>query len=180
MTEIDEEPRRARWPRYLLGLGLLALIAAIFGPPLMRARVSRGAPRGVGDIRSMQSAQTTFASSNCGYFAADLGCLTRADDGAICIPGYPTTSPEFLDGELARETPYELGGSVRKFTPLGVPDELDAERCAAESVIDYCYSVTPRRRGTPSFSGVASGAIYVDPSGREIPCPVPPGTRLLE
>ena len=175
---------------------LMLVLAAIAIPSLLKSTVSRGEARSMGDIRSVISAQQTFASANCGYFAGDLRCLTREGDGEICIPDYPSQAPEFLGGDLGRATPYTLGGSVRNFAGVGIPTEVES-RCAPQSVLDYCYTTTPglvfRKMnvfgpvliislgpGEPSYAGVGSGLMFVDRTGREIPCPVPSGTQILE
>ena len=175
---------------------LMLVLAAIVIPSLFKARVSSGAPRSIGDIRTVMSAQQTFASANCGYFAGDLRCLNREDDGEICIPDYPSQAPDFLGGDLGRATPYTLGGSVRNFEGVGIPTEIESH-CAPQSVLDYCYTTTPVLRFLkmnvfgpvliinlgpqgPSYAGVGTGAMFIDREGREIPCPVPSGTQFLE
>ena len=62
--------------------------------------------------------------------------------------------------------------------PTGVP-----AHCDPDSLLDYCYHAEPAdvgRTGVRSFSATSAGALYNDPSGAAIACPVPAATAFLE
>ncbi|HEY7699696.1 MAG TPA: hypothetical protein VIE88_14835 [Vicinamibacteria bacterium] len=135
----------------------------------------------IADLRTVISAEWSYASANCSFFAP-LTELTRADDGEIGIPGYPGDEPEFLDGALGRDVPYSKDGYVRDW--IGAPyvrdltdgwvnERWDTTRCDDESVLDYCYGAVPASslRGVRSFSAHGSGAITVDADGKD-QCPL--------
>ena len=165
----------------LIVVAIIGIIAAIAIPNLLRARVSANESAAVGDTRSVLSAETTYMASNCGWYAP-LTSLTRDGGGAIGIPNYPTAAPQFLGGDIARAVPYTKNGYLRD-QPLGnVPIGLDAVNCDAASVMTFCYTSEPANPGVTgvrTFSGIESGALYVDQAGVLIACPVPAGTTGL-
>ena len=166
----------------LIVVAIIGIIASIAVANLRRARVSANEAQAIGDTRSVISASSTYGSSNCGFYAPNLTCLTRDDGTAICIPNYGATAPNFLGQDVARVTPYAKGGYTRDYTGFGVIPVVDPAVCDANSVLDYCYAAEPLIMGSTgvrSFSGTPSGAIYQDLSGAAIVCPVPAGTAPL-
>ena len=168
----------------LIVVAIIGIIAAIAIPSLLRARVSANEAQAIGDTRSVISAEQTFASANCGYFDNVTSlCRAGGNCGGITIPSYPTAAPEFLGGDLGRTTPYTKSGYDRSFLPGAVAPAPDPLRCATTSLLDYCYASTPSSlglTGAHSFSGSATGALYVDNSGAPIVCPIPAITSFLE
>ena len=157
----------------LIVVAIIGIIAAIAIPNLLRARISANEAAGSGDTRSVLSAETTYAASNGGWYAPLLN-LTRDNGGAIGIPNYPTTAPSFLGGDVAQPTPYVKNGYQRDWTGLGVP-AIMAPTVDPASVTDYCYDAEPANPGVTgvrAYSGISSGALYVDTSGARIACPV--------
>lgn len=103
--------------------------------------------------------------------------------GAICIKNYPSNAPDFLGEDLARKTPYSKSGYTRNYIRNGEAMLGMGAVCDDMSALNYCYSTIPLslgRTGVRSFSGIAAGRIFVDPSGAEIACPVPGTTPSLE
>ncbi len=94
----------------LIVVAIIGIIAAIAIPSLLRARVAANEARVIGDTRTVISAAVTYASSNCGLFAASLVCMT---DDSVCIPGYPTAAPAFLGRDLGRTTPYRSNDAIQ-------------------------------------------------------------------
>lgn len=175
----------------IIVVAIIGTIAAIAIPNLLRARLSANEARAIGDTRTVISAMHAYATANCGYFTDMLDCLSRSGGmmGGICIPGYPSLAPEFLSGDLAQMTPYVRGGYVRDYRGFG--DIMLAGGgmmgmggvCDSMSRLNFCYfsdPASPGLTGVRSFSGVAAGAIYADPSGTSIACPVPAGTTTLD
>jgi len=137
----------------LIVVAIIGIIAAIAIPSLLRARVSANESATQGDVRTWISAEAAYegASSNNGYAPA-ASCLSQPSNGA-CIPGYSTTAPTFLDGNLATDTLVKSGYS-RSYQPsaTGIGKGFDG----------YCYQASPstlNRTGTRSFGGDSSGVL---------------------
>lgn len=168
----------------LIVIAIIGVIAGIAIPQLLRARLSANEAQAIGDSRAVIAAQQTYAASNCGFFS-DLTNLCRNGGdcgGTIGIPGYPGAAPEFLGGDLGRNSPYIKTGYSRTFVENGQATSPPAH-CDPDSVLDYCYRSEPAdvgRTGVRSFSATPAGAIYMDPAGNPINCPVPAATAFLE
>jgi prepilin-type N-terminal cleavage/methylation domain-containing protein len=164
----------------LIVVAIIGIIAAIAIPSLLRARVSANEAQAIGDTRTVMSAAATYASLNCGFFAPNLSCMTKEGGGAICIPNYPASAPQFLGADIARGGPYVKSGYNRSYASAGAAAGVGAS-CDPNSVVDYCYIAFPvsMLTGVRSFSGGAAGAIYTDPTGAPLPCPIPPGTQTI-
>ncbi len=85
----------------LIVVAIIGIIAAIAIPSLLRALVSANEAQAIGDTRSVISAEQTYASANCGYY----GHPQILVQGAIQIPAYPPTAPDFLGVDIGRPTP---------------------------------------------------------------------------
>lgn len=164
----------------LIVVAIIGILAAIAIPNLLRARVSANEAQAIGDTRTVMSAAATYASINCGFFAPSLSCMTHDGGGAICIPNYPATAPQFLGADIARPTPYVKSGYSRNYA-AGAPAIAVGPSCDPGSLVDYCYISSPQSAltGVRSFSGGASGAIYADQTGVALACPPPPGTQTI-
>ena len=166
----------------LIVVAIIGVIAAIAIPNLLRARVSANEAQAIGDTRTVMSANIAYAASNCGYFAADMTCLTNDGGGAVCIPGYPPLAPQFLGGDLGRIAPYSKSGYTRDYLPNGAVGSVNPAICDPASLVDYCYIAYPTQTGLTgvrSFLGSPAGAIYQEQNGLPIGCPVPPATPML-
>ena len=167
----------------LIVIAIIGVIAGIAIPQLLRARLSANEAQAIGDSRAVIAAQQTYAASNCGFFS-DLPNLCRngGNCAGIGIPNYPPAAPEFLGGDLGRTSPYTKTGYNRTFA-AGQQATNRPAHCDQNSVLDYCYHSEPAdvgRTGVRSFSATPAGAIYMDPSGAAIACPVPGATAFLE
>ena len=163
----------------LIVVAIIGIIAAIAIPSLLRARVSANEAQAIGDTRSVISAEQTYASANCGFFA-DLDMLSRP---VIGIPNYPAAAPEFLGQDVGRTGTYTKSGYNRLWVTGGVVPASIPAICDPASVLTYCYDSWPAQlglSGVRAFQGVATGSIYVDPTGTQIACPTPTGTAFLE
>jgi prepilin-type N-terminal cleavage/methylation domain-containing protein len=162
----------------LIVVAIIGIIAAIAIPNLLRARVSANEAQAIGDTRTVMSANVTYASTNCGLFAANLVCMFN-----VCIPNYPAVAPRFLGGDLGRPVPFTKSGYNRDYLPNGNATAVDANRCDPASLLDYCYVSSPAQpglSGVRGFSGGSAGTIYQDPTGLALPCPIPAGTGTLQ
>ena len=166
----------------LIVVAIIGIIAAIAIPSLLRARVSANEAQAIGDTRAVISAEQTYASANCGFFA-HVQNLTHP---SINIPSYPSVAPEFLGADIGRATPYTKSGYSRGFVTGAVPASV-AVQCAPAgatgSLLNYCYTATPAQlglSGVRAFSGAASGSIYVNVAGTLMSVCPPSGMAFLE
>lgn len=142
------------------------MVAAIAIPSLLRARVSANESAGIGDLRTMVSAQATYASANMGHYDT-LECLVQPTGG--CIPEYPAQAPEFLSAKML-ESPR--AGYVFTFHPgpPAPPDDIIEGRASPTSITGWAYTavpVTPGTTGVRAFCTDQSGMICFVASGSE-------------
>jgi type IV pilus assembly protein PilA len=167
----------------LIVVAIIGIIAAIAIPSLLRARVSANEAQCIGDTRTVISAEQTYASTNGGFFGP-IENLCWAGSGTcagIGIPNYPAAAPEFLGADIGQAGTITKSGYNRTWTQNGAPPAIASTQDPA-SALDYCYHSEPASlglTGVRAFSGAGTGAIYVDPSGAAIGCPVPAGTAFL-
>ena len=150
----------------LIVVAIIGIIAAIAIPSLLRARVSANEAATVGDIRTVISAQATYASTNGGWYEGVLECLHEPWTG--CIPNYPSNSPTFLDSNLANE--MAKSGYVRWFESGAPPaaTALNLRISSPSSVTSYVYSATPvsgGQTGVRGFAGDHSGVLCFSTDG---------------
>ncbi len=137
----------------LLAIPFIGIIAAIAIPSLLRARVSANEASTIGDIRTVISAEATYAAGN-GESFDTLECLAQP---ASCRPGAPATP------FLTNMTPTKAG-YVRTFHP-GPPapaEALAGGSISRSSLQSYAFSAVPLTRnqtGVRAFCGDSTGVI---------------------
>jgi prepilin-type N-terminal cleavage/methylation domain-containing protein len=149
----------------LIVVAIIGIIAAIAIPSLLRARVSANESATIGDIRSVISAQAAYSSTNGGLYEGDFTCLV---DPFNCIPAYPTTSPTFLDSQIAALT--AKSGYNRTSYALAPPAGLNSATQSPSSTAAYSYTATPLAQGQTGvrgFGGDSSGVLCTTPDGAE-------------
>ena len=149
----------------LIVVAIIAIIAAIAIPNLLRSRLSANEAAAVGDVRAVLSAQAAYHSANGGFYEGNLACLT-APQG--CLPSYPTNAPMFLDSNLAALNPK--AGYNRSFRG-GTPPPLNGT-ISPTSVTAYKYDAVPsssNRSGIRGFGGDHSGRVCFTPDGTMVP-----------
>jgi prepilin-type N-terminal cleavage/methylation domain-containing protein len=102
----------------LIVVAIIGIIAAIAIPSLLRARIAANEAGGVGDSRSVGSAEVAYSSSNGGFFGF-MSCLS--------VPtgcGWAAGTTPFIDAQLGSLTTKQ--GYIRSFLPgstgTGSPD----------------------------------------------------------
>jgi len=101
----------------LIVVAIIGIIAAIAIPSLLRARIAANEAGGVGDSRSVGSAEVAYSSSNGGFFG-QMSCLSRP---TACNWAAGTTP--FIDAQLGSLTTKQgyvrsfLGGSAGNGSP---------------------------------------------------------------
>lgn len=145
----------------VLALILLA-VGAVAVPSLRRALDTPGVQGGLGELRSFQSAEISYANENGGYFD-EPSCL-GAPSG--CIPRYRAAGTPFLDPGLATLRP-SMGYAFR-FHAGPRPQLSDRERAkvSKSSIVSYALVAEPvPRRNLRAFCGDASGRLCVRKDG---------------
>jgi type IV pilus assembly protein PilA len=140
----------------LIVVAIIGIIAAIAIPSLLRARVSANEAAMIGDIRTVISAEAAYQTSNGGWYAVNLTCLTTPSG---CIPNYTATAPTFLDTQISTSAAKQ--GYNRAYVAgapaVGLPSSVDPA-----STGQYSYGGTPSvqdQTGVRGFAGDASGVI---------------------
>ena len=148
----------------LIVVAIIAIIAAVAIPSLLRARVSSNESATIGDVRAVLSAQAVYHSVNGGFYDGNLGCLSNPQ---ACIPSYPVGAPTFLDSNMASLN--TKSGYARLFaggTPVVAPN------FSPSSVGAYKYDALPvivGQTGIRAFAGDHSGRVCYTPAGTVVP-----------
>ncbi len=148
----------------LIVVAIIGIIAAIAVPGLLRARMSGNEASGVGSIRTISSAQSTYASS-CGSGGY---AITMA---ALALP--PTIGgPPFIAADLAAATAAASAKSGYFFViqngPTGVATTTAANTCngaATAPSTEFFATATPASPGSTGsryFATDQSGQIRQD------------------
>jgi hypothetical protein len=124
--ELDASGTGSMLKRVLLyGLPAAALLVVIV-PSYRRARSTQGVQGGLGDVRTLLSAEAGYAAVNGGYYDVP-SCLVAP---ARCIPGARPDVPGFVDARMGRLEPRE--GYQFRFAP-GPPAALKGDEGAKVS-----------------------------------------------
>jgi type IV pilus assembly protein PilA len=145
----------------LIVVALIGIIAAIGIPGLLRARMSGNESSAIGSLRSILSAQQTFASSCAnGFYASTLPILGSAPAGSS-----PFLSPDLTAGATIVKSGYALNmtegtdalaATAAACNPLGVAADL------ASSYYTTNFPVSAGTTGTRFFWANSLGSIYTD------------------
>ena len=156
----------------LIVVAIIGIIAAIAVPGLLRARQSGNEASAIGSVRSINSAQATFAAScGGGGYAASLAALVAPPP-----MGVPFISPDLATANVA---PGKSGYLVNNIN-AGVQVLAAGNTCngTANSNTDYTATATPITVGTTgqrSFGSDATGTIYQDTAGALFVAPLAAG-----
>jgi prepilin-type N-terminal cleavage/methylation domain-containing protein len=144
----------------LIVVAVIGVISAIAVPSMLRARVAGNEASAIASMRSVNSAQTSYASSAArGGFAELLVTLGTACTGS---------SEAFLSSDLAAADPVVKSGYrfALAATAAATPGPADCNGTATAS--DYYMTATPLAVGVTghrALATTAAGAIYYDVSG---------------
>jgi hypothetical protein len=123
--------------------------------------VSANEAAAIGDVRTIISAQITYASANDGFFD-NLECLATPHD---CIPGYPAEAPYFIGQEMLAPV---KNGYQREFHPG--PTAAASRASSPSSIESFAYvavPLTPGTTGTRAFCGDSTGRVCFTADGSE-------------
>jgi prepilin-type N-terminal cleavage/methylation domain-containing protein len=140
----------------LIVVAIIGIIAAIAIPSLLRARISANESAAIGDVRSVVSAEHTYAASNTAFYGY-LSCL-----GIPSLCGFTPGTTAFIDLQIASLS--TKNGYRRIYYPGlvvgGSPDST--------GVATFVYGASPITVGQTGNRGFAvdnSGLICQDATG---------------
>ena len=164
----------------LIVVAIIGIIAAIAVPGLLRARMSGNEASAIGSVRTISSAQATFASS-CG--GGGYAAARRDWRIAPTVAGGPAFIPEDLAAASTAATP-KSGYASSSAQQLGDVLVTAADTCnsAAATYTEFFATAapaTPGTTGTRFFATDHSGLIRQDNAAiatisRRRPAPVTP------
>jgi len=114
-------------------------------------------PGAIRDVRDIVSAGAAYESANGSYDT--LECLYTP---SACIPGYPATSPTFLDATLARAEPHH---GYRQWLIPGPQVAALPPSASRTSIRKFAYVAVPLDSDRRSFCGDATGELFIAPNG---------------
>ena len=159
----------------LVVVALIGIIAAIAVPGLLRARQNANEGSAIGSMRTINSAQTTYAAScGGGGYAATLAALALAPPAGIAF-----IDPSLSGGSKSGYT-LNMVAEAGAVTVMAAANTCNA--AATDAVDGYLATAVPITLGTTgqrSFATDNSGTIFQDISGAIIANPIPPGTMTL-
>jgi len=153
----------------LIVVAIIGIIAAIAVPGLLRARMSGNEASAIGSMRSINSAEATYAAScaNGGY-AQDLADLVIGPGGGA----------GFISPDLAANNIVKSGYTVELLAAAGsAVVTVAANTCngAASDAMGAYYAhtepVTPGTTGERSFATDTRGSVFQDTTGAQIADP---------
>jgi len=160
----------------MVAMMIIAVMAAIAIPGLIRARMSGNEASAIGSMRAIHNSQVTYAQA-CGFggFATSLGDLATPPNGG----GSPFISPDLNANGVVK-----AGYAVLIVPGAGAaPVRAAASTCNSTlSQSSYHATATPIIRGvsgTRAFATNSSGSVWESYAGALIP-PSLAGSHLLE
>lgn len=143
----------------LIVVAVIAIVAAISVPGLMRARQSGGESSAIGSLRAINSAQSSFASScGHGYYSPTLSNLGSGPGGTPGVNSF--ISPDLGAANLV----FKSGFTVTMTSSQGAATTAPAScnGLAAGAVVQgyYATAVPTPGAGARSFATNTSGLVY--------------------
>ena len=160
----------------LVTMAIIAVIAALAIPGLLRSRASANEASAIASVRAINGAEAAYAAScGGGGYAATLAALGLAPPGGI----------PFVENDIqaGSKSGYLLALSAEAGSNVVLPAASTCNSAATDTVTDYHTSavpISPGFTGQRSFASNQQGAIYQDLTGAAIANPVPPGTTPLD
>jgi type IV pilus assembly protein PilA len=144
----------------LIVVAIILIIAAIAIPNLLRSRMAANEASAVGSIRTIVTAEVTFASTYGDEFSPDLATIGGTGTVASC------TNALLIDNLLAQGTKsgYTFVFTAGSQMPSGTPPS----GCAGLGYNTFSIVASPITVGTTgqrAFCSDQSGVIRFDPSG---------------
>jgi type IV pilus assembly protein PilA len=165
----------------LIVVAIIGIIAAIAVPGLLRARMSGNEASAIGSLRSINSGESTYASSCAGGgYAVALADLSKASAGS---------NQGFISPDLSTDPSIKSGFNVSLAADgsAGVTQvTLAANTCntsANAAMSSYWAGAVPRtvgQTGQRAFATDTRGTIFFNNTGAAIANPIPAATSVLQ
>jgi type IV pilus assembly protein PilA len=166
----------------LIVVAIIGIIAAIAIPGLLRARVAGNEASAIGTLRTINSAESTYASScGGGGFAVMFADLAK-------IP--PNSSTAFISPDISIDPTRKSGYifSLAMDAAAGVDPSVTsaASTCnassadAASGYFSVALPMTPGTTGQRSFATDKRGSIFFDMTGAPFANPIPTASNALQ
>ena len=163
----------------LIVVAIIGIIAAIAVPGLLRARMSGNEASAIGSLRSVNSVESTYASScGGGGYAQKLADLAKAPVGSTSA---------FISPDLALDPSTKSGYTVTVALETGAANVTAAaatcNAAANASVGSYwggAVPVTVGSTGGRSFATDTRGTLFQDNTGAAIANPIPAATAIVQ
>jgi len=154
----------------MIVVAIIAIIAAIAIPNLLRARLAANESSAIASLRTLSSAEETFRSSIMEDKDTDglgeYGTLGQLAGSATCQPSGRVASPPFIDNQLGQgqKSGYEFNISIGSAAGCGIGGGSGGGSGAATNASEisyfaYALPVSYGRSGNRSFVLDASGVI---------------------
>lgn len=171
-------PRGFTLIELLIAVSIIGVIAAIAIPGLLRARMSGNEASAIASLRTINSAQGTYASS-CGAngYAQSLADLAKAPAGSAAA----FISPD-LSANGATKSGYVVNLMADSAAVTVLPAASTCNASANDAVSVYfaeAHPVTVGSTGQRAFATDNRGAIHADISGATI-APGMAGTTVIQ
>ncbi len=169
----------------LIVVAIIGIIAAIAVPGLLRARMSGNESSAIGSLRSINSAQATYASScaNGGY-AQNLADLVDGPGASTAGFVSPDLDPAVNAGPFgASKSGYDVFLGPDDAAIDVTPVASLCNDATAAAVSGYFASATPLTVGSTgqrSFGTDTRGTIFQDNTGAAFAAPIPAGSAPVQ
>lgn len=164
----------------LIVVAIIGIIAAIAVPGLLRARMSGNESSAIGSLRSINSAQSTYASSCAnGGFAQDLADLVLAPVGSTAgfiSPDLDPANPSNTSAVGVNKSGYEVTLAMETgAAPNVTPAANTCNNSGSDAVGAYWAMAEPLQVGSTgqrSFATDTRGSVFQDNTGGPIANPI--------
>ena len=149
----------------LIVVAIIGIIAAIAVPGLLRARQSGNEASAIGSVRTINSAEASYAAScGGGGFAQSIADLVLAPPGGVSF-----VSPDLAAGQKSGYN-IAIGAGVGGNNVLAAALTCNGSGANSNTAF-YVHAepVTVGSTGQRSFASSNTSSIYQDPSGAVIP-----------
>ena len=160
----------------LVVVAVIAILASITVPGLLRARASANEASAISSVRTINSAQAAYAATcGLGGYSTTLAALALPPPG-----GVPFIEESIRSG---LKSGYLLAVAAEAGANVVSPAASTCHGAATDTVDSYQTSAEPADPGLTgqrSFASNRGGAIYQDMTGAPIANPIPAATALLQ
>ncbi len=143
----------------LLVVAIIGIIASIATPAMLRARMSGNEAAAIGSLRSLNSGETSYASTaGHGGFAGLLSTLAAPCPGSVAA---------FVSADLSSDPSVKSGYTIAVVAGAGsVPGTADCNGTPTETgYYATALPVAAGNSGQRGFATTGSGTIYFDGTG---------------